>query len=478
MADAPLYLTIAQALAQGIEAGTLRRGERLPSLRALARQRGVSLSTATLAYRTLEDRRLVEVRDRSGWFVAGSAPARLPEPAPSRPPARAQRVDRSQIAADLMRMVDDPTVLSFGAACPGPDLFDPDRLRLALQRAAQRHRPLLTRYGFGPGQPTLRRAIARDALSLGCDLDPERLIVTHGAREALALCLQAVTRPGDVVALESPTFFGFLETIEALGLRALEIPTHPRTGLSLDALDLALRTQPVKALLLVPTLSNPLGACLPLAQRRRLAAMAAEHRLPVIEDVIYNDLAPEGTPRRAVKSFDREGWVMLCHSFSKTLAPGVRLGWCEPGRWRDRVLQLKTATTGGQSPVLELAIADLLSQPGHQAGLRQLRRAIAERVDAARRLIAQHFPAGTRVTDPPGGFILWVELPRQIDSVQLAEACLAEGLCIAPGLLFSASDRYRHCLRIGLGGPWDRAHQQGLARIGSLAHGLAAQQAA
>lgn len=477
MAKTPLYLTIAEALAHSIAVGTLRRGERLPSLRALARQRGVSLSTATLAYRTLEDQRLVEVRDRSGWYVSGP-PAALREPAASRPTPRARQVDRMQLAAELMRWVDDPGLHSFGAACPGPELFDPDRVRLALQRAAQRHRPLLTRYGFGPGQPALRRAIARDALSLGCDLDPERLIVTHGAREALSLCLRAVTQPGDVVALESPTFFGFLETLEVMGLRALEIPTHPRHGLSLEALELALRTQPVKALLLVPTLSNPLGACLPLAQRRRLAAMAAEHQLPVIEDVIYNDLAPEGTPRRAVKSFDPEGWVMLCHSYSKTLAPGMRLGWCEPGRWHDRVLQLKITSTGGQAPVLELAIADLLSQPGHQAALRQLRRAIAERVEAARTLIARHFPAGTRVTDPPGGFILWVELPREIDTVQLAEACLADSICIAPGLLFSASDRYRHCLRLGLGGRWDAAQQQALARIGSLAQALLAQRAA
>lgn len=467
----PLYRQIADALADAIGAGTLRHGERLPSVRDLARQRGVSLATATQAYRTLEDRRLVEARPRSGYFAC-RVPTRLPEPAMSRPPQRARSVDRSHLAAEVMCMAEDPAVLSFGAACGGPELFDPDRLRLALQRAAQRHRPLLTRYGFGPGQPALRRAIAREALSLGCDLDPNRILTTHGAREAIALCLRAVTQPGDIVALESPTFFGFLETLEVLGLRALEIPTHPRRGLSLDALELALQTQPVKALLLVPTLQNPLGACLSLADRKRLARLAAEHRLPVIEDVLYNDLAEQGPQRRAIKSFDRDGWVMLCSSFSKTLAPGVRLGWTEAGRWSAQVLQAKMATTGGQSPVLELAIADLLTQPGHQAQLRQLRRVIAARVDAARQLIAEHFPKGTRVTDPPGNFILWVELPRSVDGLALAEACRAERICIAPGSLFSAGERYRHCIRLGVGGRWDDAQRVALCRVGALAHAL------
>jgi DNA-binding transcriptional MocR family regulator len=469
--DDRLYQQIADAMAGAIRAGTLRRGERLPSVRELARQRGVSLSTATQAYRMLEDSRLVEARARSGYFVS-TPPARLPEPAMSRPPNRPRAVDRASLAAHLMQLASDPAYISFGAAYPAAELFDPDRLRQALHRTAQRHRQELTRYAVGPGQPAVRRAIARHALSFGCDLDPERIITTQGAREAIALCLRAVTRPGDTVALESPTYFGFLEVLEVLGLRALEIPTHPRTGLSLDALQLALQTQPVKALLLVPTLSNPMGACLTLADRKRLAAMAAEHHLPVIEDVIYNDLAEHDDKRRAVRSFDRDGWVMLCGGFSKTLAPGLRLGWTEAGRWTTPVLQAKVATTGGQPPVMELAVADLLTQPGRQAQLRQLRHTIAQRVDEARQLIAAHFPKGTRVTDPPGNFILWVELPAGVEALALSEACLAEHICIAPGQLFSASERYRHCIRLGVGGRWDAAQRQALGRIGALACAL------
>ena len=226
-----------------------------------------------------------------------------------------------------MALAHDPAVVSFGAACPGETLLGHERTRLALTRATQRHRHTLSIYPLGPGDETLRRAVARHALRMGCHIDADDVLITSSCLEAITLCLRAVTQPGDTVALESPTFYGFLQILEELGLRALEIPTHPRTGLSLDALQLALDTQPVKALLAVPTLSNPLGATMPPPERRRLAQMLARHKLPMIEDVLYNDLCEDDDRRRAVQSFDTGGQVMLCGSFSKTIAPGLRLGW-------------------------------------------------------------------------------------------------------------------------------------------------------
>jgi DNA-binding transcriptional MocR family regulator len=272
------------------------------------------------------------------------------------------------------------------------------------------------------------------------------------------------------VALESPSYFGFLEILESMHLRALEIPTHPRTGLSLDALQLAFDTQPVKAVLAVPTLSNPIGASMPLAERRRLAQMVAERGIPLIEDVLYNDLAEQDDRRRAVKAFDTTGHVMICGSFSKTVAPGIRLGWVEAGRWGAQVRRLKAVHSGGHTELLELAMADLLTQAGSESAYRQLRATIAARVDEARGLIAESFPRGTRVTDPAGGYILWVELPPGSDSLALFHACLAEKICIAPGTMFSATDRYRRCVRLGVGGRWNEVQRQALRRIGALAH--------
>lgn len=465
-----LYLQVAEAIARSIRSGALQRGERVPSVRRMAAQRSVSPATVTQAYRWLEDARLIEARPRSGYFVSQrpAVPA-LAEPETSCPPTASLPVDRSGRIARLMSWSEDADYVSFGAACPHGEMFDQDRLRRALTRAATRHRRLLVEYAKPPGRIELRQAIARHAIHMGCQLDPRQVLVTHGCLDGIVSCLRAVTQRGDVVALESPTYFGLLEILEVLGLRALEIPTHPRDGLALDALQLAFETQPVKAVLIVPTLSNPLGACMPLAERRRLARMAAEYQVPVIEDVIYNDLCEQDERRRAVKSFDTSGHVMICGSFTKTLTPGLRLGWLEGGRWHEQIVRQRAASGAAQSPVVELAMADLLSQPGNESNYRALRAAIATRCDDARELIAQSFPKGTRVTDPPGGYILWVELPGGLDAEALQRACLAERIVVAPGSLFSATERYRHFVRLGVGGRWDETLREGLRRVGRIA---------
>jgi len=466
-----LYLQIAEAMARQIRTGTLPRGERIPSVRLLASQHGVSQSTVVQAYRTLEDAHLIEARPRSGYFVA-ARPPQLPEPEPSRPPRRSVAVGISALAAKIMSLAHDPDHVSFGAACPDAALFDEERVRRTVSRATQRHRATLCQYPFGAGDESLRRAVARHALRMGCHIDADDVVITSSCLEAITLCLRTVTRPGDTVALESPTYYGFLQILEHLGLRALEIPTHPRTGLSLDALQLALDTQPVKAVLAVPTLSNPVGASMPVAERKRLAQMLAHHQVPLIEDVLYNDLCEDEDRRRAVQSFDAAGQVMLCGSFSKTIAPGLRLGWIAAPAWTERLQGLKAATSGSETVVLQRALADLLSQPGIEAGYRQLRSVVAARMDEARRLISRHFPKGTRMTSPSGGFILWLELPAGIDTIALFEACLAERICIAPGGVFTSTNRFRHCMRLGLGGRWGQAERKALARVGALACAL------
>lgn len=470
-ATGALYLEVAERMARSIRSGVLARGERVPSVRVLAQQQGVSVSTAVQAYRALEDARLIEARPRSGWFVC-ARPAALPEPETTQPPAAAQAVATTGMSQRVMQLSRDKRFVSFGAACPGPDLFDQDRIRRAVTRAALRHRDELARYAYGTGHEVLRRAIARHALGMGCQLDPDRIVVTNGCRDALVLALRAVTQPGDVVALESPTYFGLLDIVRHLGLRALEVPTHPRHGLALDALQFALDTQPVKAVMAVPTLGNPIGANMPVAERRRLVRLLTQRGVPLIEDCIYNDLVEQAEYRRAVKSFDTQGQVLMCGSFSKTLAPGMNVGWVEPGRWYPEVAQFKSETSGCVNAVIELATADLLAQPGTEAGYRQLRAAFAARVDEARALIGQHFPRGTRVTDPPGGYILWVELPGGLDGHTLFEACLADGIVIAPGSMFSSTDRYRHCIRLGVAGIWADAQRRALRRVGALAQAL------
>jgi DNA-binding transcriptional MocR family regulator len=467
--DGPLYQRLADHIQALIRAGTLRSGDRVPSVRRLSQQQGVSVATVLQAYQRLEGIGVIEARPQSGFYVR-RPPAAVQEPAASSPPRRALTVDVNDLADAVLTAANDPQVIAFGAGCPSAELFALERVRRVLARCARRDRDALGRYGLPPGSEVLRRAVARRALEWGCRIDPDNLITTSGCMEALNLALRAVTRPGDLVALESPTYYGFLQILQMLGLRALEIPTHPRTGISLDALELALAAHPVKAAIVMPNVSNPIGASMSEPAKKRLVQLLESRAVPLIEDHIYADLQFDAGAPRAAKAYDRSGNVIFCGSFSKTLAPGLKAGWLEAGRWRDAVRRLKFVASGGQNELAETAVAELIDSGGYERWLRQLRRRFASQVDAARAAIAESFPRGTRVTRPAGAYILWIELPPGADSVRLFERLLERGVSIAPGPMFSATQRYRNFLRISVGQVWSERHEKALREIGRLAH--------
>lgn len=483
---APRYVQMATRMAGLIESGAFKAGQRLPSVRDTAAQEGVAVSTAVQAYRWLEERGQVQARPKAGYFVA---PRKRPIALPtvSKPPAHSlvvKRPSRTDLFEDSLEG-EGERGCSFGGACPRDrDFFDEEPVRVAVSRATRVHRRSLIDYSNGPGELALREAVVRRALHLGCQLQAADVIVTSSCIHAISLCLRAVTQPGDVVALESPTHFGFLDLLESLNLRALEIPTHPRTGVSLPALQLALDTQPVKAMLAVPTLSNPLGAVMPHANKRALVKLLASRGVPLIEDVVFNDLMAADERRKAVKAFDFEGWVMVCGSFSKTVAPGIRLGWVDAGRWRNAVATLKRVHGGATNAVLEHALADLLTQSSYEARMRRISAQMKERLAEARRLIGASFPRGTRISDPPSGYTLWVELPAGCDSLVLFHQGAAQGITFGPGALFSATDRFNHCMRLSFAGAWGERERKALRELGRLAaaqglgHSLALPEAA
>ena len=468
-APPPRYAQIAQQIARLIDNQEFRPGHRLPSVRELATSNGVSISTAVQALRWLEERNLVTARPKAGYFVSprGRSPAL---PGVSRPPRHSLVVDRKSRADMLATVADAEHSFNFGNARPrDSSYFDEERIRSAINRATRTHRNSLVEYTELAGTLALREAAVRRALHLGCHLQADDILVTAGCIHAVGLCLRAVTQPGDIVALESPTHFGFLDLLESLNLRALEIPTHPKDGISLSALQLALDTQPIKAVLSVPTLSNPLGSVMRTADKQALVRMLARKQVPLIEDVVFNDLLAADERRKAAKSFDTDGWVMICGSFSKTLAPGVRLGWVEAGRWKAPVSRLKRVLGVSTNVVLEHALADLLTQVGYEPRMRRLCEAMRERLDEARVLIGESFPRGTRVSSPPTGYTLWLELPSQVRTMPLFDRCCAEGITFGPGGMFSATDRFDHCLRLSFAGPWTDAERAALQRIGTLA---------
>jgi DNA-binding transcriptional MocR family regulator len=467
---------MATRMAELIESGAFQPGQRLPSVRDTAAQEGVSISTAMQAFRWLEDKGLAHAKPKAGYFVRKQR-QRIALPLVGQPPPHSLPLAPRSRADVLYREGPQAIAVNLGGTCPrDSQLVDGERVRVAVARATRVHRRTLVEYSNEAGTQALQNAVAQRALHLGCSLRGEDVVITSSCMQAVTLCLMAVTRPGDVVALESPTFFGFLDLLESLNLRVVEIPTHPRTGLSLPALQLALDTQPIKAVLAVPTLSNPLGAIMPFAEKKALVRLLARHGVPLIEDVVFNDFLASDERRRAVKAFDQDGTVMVCGSFSKTIAPGIRLGWVDAGRWKDQVATLKRVQGGATNEVMEYALADLLTQSAYESQMRRLSATMKARLHEARQLVSAHFPKGTRVSDPAAGYSLWVELPMAVNSMQLFEVAVGEGISFVPGSLFSATDRYTHCLRLSFSGAWGDAEKKAVIRLGQMAQALLAAQ--
>jgi DNA-binding transcriptional MocR family regulator len=463
-----LYEQVATKIEHLIRAGTLRPGERIPSVRRASAQHGVSVTTAVQAYLALENRGLIEARPKSGFFVRRPTSQRVLEPRISRPTRTATMVGVGSLQARIFDAVRRPEVVPFGAAYPGADALPVAKLSRIMAAVARNAGARGIGYDMPPGAEPLRRQIARRSLDWGGSLTPDEIITTCGGTEALALCLRAVTKPGDIVAVESPTYFGLLQAIEERGLKALEIPMHPRTGMDLEALEHALKSRRIAACLAVPNFNNPLGSLMPDEHKRRLVEILARRDVPLIEDDINGDLAHDGQRPRVAQSYDRDGRVLLCGSFSKTIAPGYRVGWVAPGRYYEQVKALKTTNTLATATLPQLAIAEFVANGGYDHHLRALRRNFAAQIQRVSEAVAAVFPADIKITRPSGGFVLWVELPEKISALQLHERALAADISIAPGPMFSARQSFPNFIRLNCGHPWSARLEQAVATLGAL----------
>ncbi len=466
--EAPLYQQVADKVEKLIRSGTMRPGDRIPSVRNACTQHRVSLSTILQAYSLLEDRRLIEARPKSGFFVRSRIRDGIKEPTPSRPKRTASMVDFGGLQGCLFDAARMPDIVPLGAAYPGAGNLPVVKLNRIMASVARSSGEQGINYDMPPGSERLRREIAKRSLDRGLDLSPDEIITTCGGTEALALCLRAVTKAGDVVAVESPTYFGVLEQIEALGLKALEVPMHPRDGMDLDALEHALKFHSVAACLAVPNFSNPLGSLMPDENKKRLVDILAKQDVPLIEDDINGGLYHSGDRPRAVQSFDKHGRVMLCGSFSKTVAPGYRVGWVVPGRYYEKVKALKLTSTLATASLPQLAIAEFMANGGYDHHLRSLRSNFAFQIDRMSHAVVESFPEGIKLTQPRGGFILWIELPESVSALQLHDEAMTKKISIAPGPMFSASQSFPNFIRLSCGHPWTPEIENAVVVLGQL----------
>ncbi|UDM17135.1 PLP-dependent aminotransferase family protein [Vogesella sp. XCS3] len=470
MENATLYQQLADDLSSAINRGTLPPGSRLPSVRKTAHSRQLSLNTVVAAYRVLEDRGLVEARPQSGYYVK----ARLASPARAalREAGPAQGTDGAvlDLIGAALQAQQTPGYIDMALACPrGGDFYPAGKLARLMGQVLRKNPGLVSNYALPPGSERLRTQIARRGLELGMALQADNIILTHGAMEALQLALRAVCRHGDTVGIESPTYFNLLPLFASLGLKAVEIPTDPQHGLSLDALEMLLAEKRLQAVVAMPNVHNPLGCSMSTDNKKRLAALVNRYQVPLIEDALYAELQFGDALQPAVKAYDQDGWVIVCASYTKTLAPDFRVGWLEGGRFAAQIKKLKFASSIAEPLVLCETLGAFLESGGYDHHLRSLKRRYTLHIDKVRALIAAHFPPGTRATHPSGGFLIWVELPDGYDTVRLFDLAIHERISISPGPLYSPSGRYRNALRLSCCQPLDERFISALRTVGELA---------
>ncbi|WP_420474382.1 PLP-dependent aminotransferase family protein [Noviherbaspirillum sp. ST9] len=468
-AQTNLYEHLADELAALIASRVFAPGDRLPSIRHLAQQKRLSISTVMQALRLLEDRGLVNAKPQAGYYVRPRARG-LVSLADAQDMKEPTYVGINNLLMEVLRAMKTPGALQLGLSWPPDELLPVKRMQQVMSAVARRSPELLTREGcFDTNEPNFVRQVIRRAVDWG-RINPQEIIATNSCTEALSLGLRAVAKPGDTVAIESPTYFVLLQLIESLGMKALEIPTDPKTGISVDALELAMREGLVQACLLVPNANNPLGCIMPEANKKRLAGLLTQYDVPLVEDDVYRDMCFPSDRPWPVKAYDRSGHVLLCSSFSKVVSPSARVGYIVAGRYTEQVAYLKNVSSGGTNHFTQAVLADFIGSSSYDSQVRKMRRAVTQRVARMSDAVSAFFPDECSVSSPQGGFVLWVQMPDEVDALALHRQAIEKGIAFMPGQLFSASGKFGNCIRLNCGNAWSTEIERAVRTIGELVH--------
>ncbi len=466
--DDHLYIQVADGLEKMIAEEVLKIGDKLPSVRVLSDQYGISMGTAFQAYYHLEGRGLIESRPKSGYYVRFNH-NRYPElPDMVMPDTVTHDVSVKEMIASIYTDIAATGITNFALAVPDASLLPGAKLNKSVVWALRNTKDNCMDYEHTQGNVELRKQISKLAFNWGGNVKPDEIIVTSGCLEAISLCLKAVTKPGDTVAIESPTYFGIYQAIESLGLKVVEITTDPVNGVDLEHLQKAIKKFPIKACVFIPNYNNPLGSCMPDENKKKLVEIITKNNLPLIEDDIYGELYFGKTRPKTCKYYDTKGLVMHCSSLSKSLSPGYRIGWVFPGKFFDAVKQLKRIQNISSPTLTQAAIAHYLKYGRYEFHLKNLRKALHTQSLRYMQAIIKYFPPDTKVSRPHGGFILWLELNRNVNAFKLRNEAMKHNISIVPGKIFSAGSNFGNYIRICFGKPWDNDMDYGLMMLGKL----------
>lgn len=466
--DSFKYDQVSRHISGLIEKGELKPGDKAPSLRILSKQLGVSISTVSQAYLSLEDQGVLNAKPQSGFFINSTVSQANGLSKSASSSTHPRKVRFGDLFEEIFISANNPRIAPFGISTPSMEFMPVKSLTRTTRSIIGRYPEKCMDYCFPPGDRKLREQIALQYAHTNTRVSADDIVITSGATEALSLSIQAVAKRGDIIAVETPTFFSVLRLLEKMGLLALEIETDPKTGMVLEALEDAFETMDIRAVLASPNISNPLGCQMPEEKKRELVNMLAERDVPLIEDDVYGDVYFGERAPRSSKSYDFNDLVLSCSSFSKTLAPGYRIGWVIPGRYKNNVIELKQATFSATSSINQFSIAEFLSSGQYERHLVRLRQSMHDQVKKGRFLISTHFPKGTCISDPQGGNVLWVEMPRGCNCIEVFNRALQKNIGVTPGILFSSTRKFKNHLRINCGAPWNETNVQAIATLGRI----------
>lgn len=463
------YALLADQLEFQILDGTFRAGDKLPSIRNLHSQTGLSISTVYQSFIELEKRGMVEPREKSGYFVKPLLRDLLPAPKSQGARPAPQKININNLAFALIEAMGNPRILQLGGALISKELLPLKELGAIIKRApASKLKDVFSSYEHYQGDDELRRQIVQRMAAIRIDVVPDAMVITSGCMDAVSLSLQAVTKPGDTVLVESPSFPWILQLMEDMDLHALEIPTHPRTGIDIHAMRHAVEKHPVKACVMIPNFNNPLGFMMPEEEKKAIVSYLADREIPIIEDDIYGELYFTPSRPMPLKFYDRKGMVLYCASFSKSLAPGLRIGWALPGRYLDDFKRLKLNRAISDTGLTQWALARFLKDGKFERHLRKLRTHLKNQVGNTALAVARYFPADTNISAPRGGLTLWVQLNGKVDSLQVFRKAIGHNIAVMPGAMCASGNTFNNCIRISCGMPYTDAVDQGLKTLAQI----------
>ncbi|MDC7231855.1 MAG: PLP-dependent aminotransferase family protein [Spirochaetales bacterium] len=462
------YEEIADHMISAICEGTISYGSRLPSLRVASQRYNCAVSVVLQAYEILEMKGYAYGVEKSGYFVRSPLKSPLPQPHKEKYYLKSEDATPLNILERVVEAGNDDSIIPLGAGNPHESLLPVKSLKQSFQRILKEESHWISQYSDEGGNRELRKQIASIMLNRGVSASSKDILITSGCTEAISLAVQSCSSPGDVIVTESPVFPGIIQILNQLKRRVIPVPTSSDDGMNLSILENVLAEEEVKAVILTALYQNPLGYVMKEENRRQVIRLAHKFRINIIEDDIYSQCSFHHKEERPVKSFDSEGDVIYCSSFSKTISPGIRLGWLIGGKKHEKCRKLKMGLTLGGNPLVQQVVADYLKSPRYSRNILHLQKAAARQAAELKQLLLSHFPEGTAITEPAGGFYFWVELPGNTDTLELFESALERGISIVPGQAFAIGERYSNCLRISFASPITEETRQAVAQLGSL----------